>query len=136
MLEVVRELIDTRGFVDDGGQEYEYANIPTFNCFSPGVTERTLVWRKERGNFVPHVVVANSVILGGGNKGLFAWNNDVDVDYTALEHTRVNVHITQRKREGRQRVGEWARNVWNTAWNAYEVDNFQLSMHAEHMTHS
>ena len=81
MLEVVRELIDTRGFVDDGGQEYKYANIPAFNCFSPGVTERTLVWRKERGNFVPHVVVANSVILGGGNKGLFAWNSDVDVDY-------------------------------------------------------
>ena len=98
MLAVVRQRIDTFGFVDDGGVEYQYASLPAFNCFSPGITGRTLVWRKELGNLVPHVVIADSLILGGGNKGLFAWNSDVDVDYNFGTYTGECTHYTTEAR--------------------------------------
>ena len=57
-----------------------------------------LVWRKERGDFVPHVVVAHSEILGDGEKGLFAWNNDVDVDYSFGTYSGECTHYTTEAR--------------------------------------
>jgi hypothetical protein len=98
-LQLVRKRLDTYLFVDDGGDQYEYANLPAFTCFSPGVKERTLVWRKEGTHFLRHVVVAESLLLGGGNKGLFAWNRDVDVDYKFGTYTgECTLYTTEARR--------------------------------------